>query len=262
MKLDSSISAIVTGGASGLGGATVRALRAHGVKVAIFDMNEKTGVPFAAETGSVYCNVNVTNEASVDAGFAQARAANGQERILVNCAGTGNAFKTAGRNKETGEIKSFPLEQFDRIIQINLVGTFRCIAKSAAGMLTLDVLPDGDRGAIVNTASVAAEDGQIGQAAYSASKGGVIGMTLPIARDLSAVGIRVNTVAPGLIDTPIYGEGEASEQFKENLQKGVLFPKRLGEPEQLASMVIECVTNSYMNAETIRVDGGIRMPPK
>jgi NADP-dependent 3-hydroxy acid dehydrogenase YdfG len=167
MKLDSSISAIVTGGASGLGGATVRALRAHGVKVAIFDMNEKTGVPFAAETGSVYCNVNVTNEASVDAGFAQARAANGQERVLVNCAGTGNAFKTAGRNKETGEIKSFPIDQFDRIIQINLVGTFRCIAKSAAGMLTLDVLPDGDRGAIVNTASVAAEDGQIGQAAYS-----------------------------------------------------------------------------------------------
>ena len=171
MKLDSSISAIVTGGASGLGGATVRALRAAGVKVAIFDMNEKTGTAFAAETGAVFCNVNVTSDASVDAGFAQARAANGQERILVNCAGTGNAFKTAGRNKETGEIKSFPLSEFDRIIQINLVGTFRCIAKSAAGMLTLPVLPDGDRGAIINTASVAAEDGQMGQAAYSASKG-------------------------------------------------------------------------------------------
>ncbi len=201
MKLDSSISAIVTGGASGLGGATVKALRAAGVKVAIFDMNEKTGSAFAAETGSVYCNVNVTNEASVDAGFAQARAANGQERILVNCAGTGNAFKTAGRNKETGEIKSFPLSEFDRIIQINLVGTFRCIAKSAAGMLTLPVLPDGDRGAIVNTASVAAEDGQMGQAAYSASKGGVIGMTLPIARDLSTEAIRVNTILPGLFNT-------------------------------------------------------------
>src|SRR6218665_2973763 len=203
MKLDSSISAIVTGGASGLGGATVRAPRAPGVKVAIFDMNEKTGTAFAAETGSVYCNVNVTNDASVDAGFAQARAANGQERILVNCAGTGNAFKTAGRHKETGEIKSFPLTEFDRIIQINLVGTFRCIAKSAAGMLTLPVLPDGDRGAIVNTASVAAEDGQMGQAAYSASKGGVIGMTLPIARDLSTEAIRVNTILPGLFNTPL-----------------------------------------------------------
>ena len=145
MKLDSSISAIVTGGASGLGGATVRALRAHGVKVAIFDMNEKTGVPFAAETGSVYCNVNVTNEASVDAGFAQARAANGQERILVNCAGVGGGAKTVSRDKQTGEIKEYPLDNFERIIGINLIGTFRCITKSAAGMLTLDLTEEGER---------------------------------------------------------------------------------------------------------------------
>jgi NADP-dependent 3-hydroxy acid dehydrogenase YdfG len=179
MKLDSSVSAIVTGGASGLGGATVKALRAQGVKVAIFDMNEKTGTAFAAETGAVYCNVNVTDDASVDAGFLAARAANGQERILVNCAGTGIAVKTAGRKKETGEISAHPLDGFNKIIQINLIGTFRCIAKSAAGMMTLDVMADGDRGAIVNTASVAAQDGQIGQAAYAASKGGVVGMTLP-----------------------------------------------------------------------------------
>ena len=260
MKLDSSISAIVTGGASGLGGATVRALRAHGVKVAIFDMNEKTGVPFAAETGSAYCNVNVTNEASVDAGFAQARAANGQERILVNCAGTGNAFKTAGRNKETGEIKSFPLEQFDRIIQINLVGTFRCIAKSAAGMLTLDVLPDGDRGAIVNTASVAAEDGQIGQAAYSASKGGVIGMTLPIARDLSTESIRVNTILPGLFNTPLLAG--APENVKAALAATVLNPKRLGMPDEYASLALQMIQNGYFNGESVRLDGGIRMQPR
>jgi NAD(P)-dependent dehydrogenase (short-subunit alcohol dehydrogenase family) len=147
--------------------------------------------------------VNVTDEASVDAGFAKARAAHGQERILVNCAGTGNAIKTASRSKEDGSIKHFPLDAFDLIIQINLVGTFRCIAKSAAGMLTLDPLEDGERGAIVNTASVAAEDGQIGQAAYSASKGGVVGMTLPIARDLMGEGIRVNTILPGIFDTPL-----------------------------------------------------------
>ena len=164
MKLDSSISAVVTGGASGLGEATVRALAAKGVKVAIFDMNEAKGEAVAKEVGGVFCKVNVTSDADVDAGFEKARAANGQERILINCAGTGNAAKTAGRDRNTGEIKHFPLDAFNMIIQINLVGTFRCIAKSAAGMLTLEPI-DGERGAIVNTASVAAEDGQMGQAA-------------------------------------------------------------------------------------------------
>jgi NAD(P)-dependent dehydrogenase (short-subunit alcohol dehydrogenase family) len=159
MKLDSGISAVVTGGASGLGEATARALAAEGVKVAIFDMNEEKGEAVAKELGGVFCNVNVTDEAAVDAGFEKARAAVGQERILINCAGTGNAIKTASRNKETGEIKHFPLDAFNLIIQINLVGTFRCIAKSAAGMMTLDPLEGGERGAIVNTASVAAEDG-------------------------------------------------------------------------------------------------------
>ncbi len=186
MKLDSTVAAVVTGGASGLGAATARALAAKGVKVAIFDLQEEKGLAMAAEIGGVFCEVNVTDDASVDAGFAKAREAHGQERILVNCAGTGNAIKTASRSKEDGSIKHFPLDAFNWIIQINLVGTFRCIAKSAAGMMTLDPQEDGDRGAIVNTASVAAEDGQIGQAAYSASKGGVVGMTLPIARDLGA----------------------------------------------------------------------------
>jgi NAD(P)-dependent dehydrogenase (short-subunit alcohol dehydrogenase family) len=260
MKLDSSIAAIVTGGASGLGGATVRALRAQGVKVAIFDMNEKTGTAFAAETGSVYCNVNVTDDASVDAGFAAARKANGQERILVNCAGTGVAFKTAGRKKETGEITSHPLDQFNKIIQINLIGTFRCIAKSAAGMLTLDVLPDGDRGAIVNTASVAAEDGQIGQAAYSASKGGVLGMTLPIARDLSTENIRVNTILPGLFNTPLLAG--LPDNVKGALAATVLNPKRLGDPDEYASLAIQMITNGYFNGECVRLDGGIRMAPR
>ncbi|MBI1339529.1 SDR family NAD(P)-dependent oxidoreductase [bacterium] len=260
MKLDSSVSAIVTGGASGLGEATVRALRAAGVKVAIFDMNDATGEKTAAATGSVFCKVNVTDEASVDAGFAKARAANGQERILVNCAGTGNAAKTASRAKDTGEIKHFPLNQFDLIIQINLVGTFRCIAKSAAGMLTLPPLPDGDRGAIVNTASVAAQDGQIGQAAYSASKGGVLGMTLPIARDLSGEAIRVNTIMPGIFDTPLLAG--APQNVRDALGASVPYPKRLGVPDEFASLAMEMIRNGYFNGECVRLDGAIRMAPR
>jgi len=169
VKLNSSISAVVTGGASGLGAATARMLASHGVKVALFDLNADLGEPLAAEIGGVFCQVNVTSTPEVDAAFAKSRAAIGQERILVNCAGVGGSVKTVSRDKQTREIKEYPLDNFERIIQVNLIGTFRCITKSAAGMLTLDVLPDGDRGAIVNTASVAAEDGQIGQAAYTAS---------------------------------------------------------------------------------------------
>jgi NAD(P)-dependent dehydrogenase (short-subunit alcohol dehydrogenase family) len=259
MKLDSSISAVITGGASGLGEATARLLASSGVKVAIFDMNEAKGEAVAQELGGVFCKVNVTSDAEVEAAFAKARAAIGQERILINCAGTGNAAKTAGRDRNTGEIKHFPLDQFDRIIQINLVGTFRCIAKSAAGMLTLDPI-DGERGAIVNTASVAAEDGQMGQAAYSASKGGVVGMTLPIARDLASEGIRVNTILPGIFDTPLM-QG-APPQVKEALAASVPFPKRLGAPEDYASLAVQMVTNSYFNGEDVRLDGAIRMAPR
>ena len=260
MKLDSSISAVVTGGASGLGAATARRLAASGVKVALFDLNAEKGEALAAELGGVFCLVDVTKEDSVDAGFAKARAAIGQERILVNCAGTGNAIKTAGRDKTTGEIKAFPTANFERIIQINLIGTFRCIAKSAAGMLTLPVLPDGDRGAIVNTASVAAQDGQMGQASYSASKAGVVGMTLPIARDLMAENIRVNTILPGLFNTPLL-QG-APENVKAALAASVPFPKRLGDPSEYAALAEFMITNGYMNAESVRIDGAIRMAPR
>ena len=253
-------SAIVTGGASGLGEATARALAQEGVKVAIFDMNAEKGEAVAADIGGVFCHVNVTSDESVDAGFAKARAAIGQERILINCAGTGNAAKTASRSRETGEIKHFPLDAFNMIIQINLVGTFRCIAKSAAGMLTLAPGPDGERGAIVNTASVAAEDGQMGQAAYSASKGGVVGMTLPIARDLMAEGIRVNTILPGIFNTPLMNA--APQNVKDALAASVPFPKRLGLPEEYASLALEMCRNSYFNGEDVRIDGAIRMAPR
>jgi NAD(P)-dependent dehydrogenase (short-subunit alcohol dehydrogenase family) len=260
MILDSSIAAIVTGGASGLGLATVKALRAQGVKVAIFDFNDAAGTAAASETGAIFCSVNVTSDESVDAGFAKARAANGQERILVNCAGTGNAVKTASRAKDTGEIKHFPLNQFELVIQINLIGTFRCIAKSAAGMLTLDTGADGDRGVIINTASVAAEDGQMGQAAYSASKGGVVGMTLPIARDLSGEGIRINTILPGIFNTPLMNA--APQAIKDALGASVPFPKRLGHPEEYAGLALEMMRNTYFNGEDVRLDGAIRMGPR
>ena len=260
MKLDSSIAAVVTGGASGLGEATARALAAKGVKVAIFDMNDNKGAALAAEIGGTFCQCNVTSEEEVDAAFAKARAAHGQERVLVNCAGTGNAFKTASRDKKTGEIKHFPIEGFNWIIQINLVGTFRCIAKSAAGMLSLEPLEDSERGAIVNTASVAAEDGQIGQAAYSASKGGVVGMTLPIARDLMGEGIRVNTILPGIFDTPLMNA--APPQVKEALAASVPFPKRLGKPHEYAQLAMTMIECGYFNGEDVRLDGAIRMAPR
>jgi len=261
MKLDSSIAAVVTGGASGLGEATSRALAEQGVKVAIFDMNDAKGEAVAKEIGGVFCLCNVTSDEDVDAAFAKAREAHGQERILINCAGTGNAFKTAGRDRKTGEIKHFPIEAFNWIIQINLVGSFRCLAKSAAGMMTLDPIGDhGQRGAIVNTASVAAVDGQVGQAAYSASKAGVVGMTLPIARDLMSEGIRVNTILPGIFNTPLMNG--APPQVKEALAASVPFPKRLGMPEEYAQLALTMVTNGYFNGEDVRLDGAIRMAPR
>jgi NAD(P)-dependent dehydrogenase (short-subunit alcohol dehydrogenase family) len=260
MKLNSSVAAVITGGASGLGEATARALAAQGVKVAIFDMNEQKGEAVAKELGGVFCKCNVTSEEDVDAAFAKAREAHGQERILVNCAGTGNAIKTASRDKQTGETKHFPLEFFNMIIQINLVGTFRCIAKSAKGMLDLEPMEDGERGAIVNTASVAAEDGQMGQAAYSASKGGVVGMTLPIARDLMGDGIRVNTILPGIFNTPLMNA--APPQVKDALAASVPFPKRLGNAEEYAQLALTMITNGYFNGEDVRLDGAIRMAPR
>ncbi len=251
------VTAVITGGASGLGAATARKLAARGARVAIFDFNVQAGEVLAAELGGVFCRVDVTSDEDVQAGFAQSRAALGQERVLVNCAGTGVAIKTASRDRKTGEIRAFPAADFNRIIQINLVGTFRCVAWSAAGMLSLDPGADGERGVIVNTASVAAEDGQIGQAAYSASKAAVAGMTLPIARDLMGEGIRVNAILPGLFDTPLL-QG-MPDQVRASLSASVPFPKRFGAPEEFARLVLEMVENGYFNGTQVRLDGAIRM---
>ena len=252
-------SAIVTGGASGIGAAAARQLAAKGAKVVVADLNAEKGEALAQEIGGAFVSVDVTDTEQIKAAVAKAEEL-GPVRVLVNSAGIGWAQRTVGRDGEFDSAAD--LGAFSKVIAINLIGTFDCIRLVGTAIARNEPTETGERGAIVNMASVAAFDGQIGQAAYSASKGGVVGMTLPVARDLAAVGIRVNTVAPGLIDTPIYGEGEAAEQFKAKLGESVLFPKRLGEPDELASMVVECVTNSYMNAETVRVDGGIRMPPK
>jgi NAD(P)-dependent dehydrogenase (short-subunit alcohol dehydrogenase family) len=258
MELNGS-SAVVTGGASGIGAAAARQLAAKGAKVVVADLQEEAGSAVADEIGGAFCKVDVTNTEDIMNAIEMATSM-GPLKALVNSAGIGWAQRTVGKDGSYDSAAN--LEAFQRVININLIGTFDCIRLGATAMSRNEPDEFGERGAIVNLASVAAFDGQIGQASYSASKGGVVGMTLPIARDLAAVGVRVNTVAPGLIDTPIYGEGEASEQFKANLQRGVLFPQRLGSPDELASMVVECITNSYMNAETIRVDGGIRMQPK
>jgi len=251
------VSAIVTGGASGIGLASAQRLVALGAKVVVVDMNEEKGQQVASDLKGRFVKADVSDEAQVQAAVEQAVEL-GPLRALLNAAGIGSAMRTVDR-----EGNPFKLDIFERVLRVNLIGTFNCIRLAAAAMAkTKPVDADGQRGAIVNLASVAAFDGQIGQAAYSASKGGVVGMTLPIARDLASIGVRVNTIAPGLIDTPIYGEGEASEKFKAHLGQSVLFPKRLGVGDELASMVVELLTNSYMNAEVIRVDGGIRMPPK
>jgi NAD(P)-dependent dehydrogenase (short-subunit alcohol dehydrogenase family) len=260
MKLDSSIAAVVTGGASGLGEATARALAAKGVKVAIFDRDADKGERIAAEIGGVFCQVDVTSDEAAEAAFAKAREAHGQERILVNCAGVANAVKTVGRDKETGAVKPYPIHQFELAIQINLIGTFRMIAKSAAGMAELDPMEDGEKGVIINTASVAAQDGQIGQAAYAASKAGVLGMALPIARDLMGEGIRVNTILPGVFKTPMVAM--MPDKVQDALAAQVPFPKRLGQSEEYARLALFMCENPYLNAEYVRLDGGIRMAPR
>ena len=256
----SGCAAVITGGASGLGEATARALAAEGVKVAVFDLNTERGEQLAAAIGGVFCQVDVTSAELVKACFAKPRAAHGQERILVNCAGIDGPRKTASRSKQTGEIREFPMEVFEKVLQVNLVGAFRCIVKAAAGMLTAEPLADGERGVIVNTASIAAVDGQAGQVAYSASKGGIVGMTLPIARDLMDEGVRVNTILPGIFDTPLMNA--APEKVKAGLAAGVPFPKRFGAPAEYASLVLEMCRNSYFNGEHVRLDGALRMAPR
>jgi NAD(P)-dependent dehydrogenase (short-subunit alcohol dehydrogenase family) len=253
----SETAAVVTGGASGLGESTVRALAAAGVKVAVFDLNRERGEAVSTEVGGVFCEVDITHEASVEAGFAKARAALGQERILVNCAGRGNSFKTASRSRETGQISRFPIEAFEKIVQINLIGTFRCISHAAAGMLTLSPLEDGERGVIISTASIAAEDGQQGQAAYASTKAGIVGLTLPVARDLMSSGIRVNSILPGIFDTPLFST--AKPELRAALEASVPFPKRLGRSPEFASLVLEICRNSYINGEHIRLDGALRL---
>ena len=252
-------SAIVTGAASGIGAAVARRLAAQGAIVVVADLQADKGEALAAEIGGVFAKVDVTDTEQITAAVTAA-AEIAPLRAVVNSAGIGWAQRTIGRD---GQIESaHDLAAFTKVIQINLIGTFDMVRQAASLMSRNEPDADGQRGAIVNMASVAAFDGQIGQAAYSSSKGGVVGMTLPVARDLSASGIRLNTIAPGLVDTPIYGEGPDAEAFKAKLGESVLFPKRLGVPDELASMVVECLTNSYMNGETVRVDGGIRMPPK
>ena len=252
-------SAIVTGGASGIGAASARRLAARGAKVVIADLNAEAGEALAAELGGAFVKVDVTDTAQIEAAVNKALEL-GPLWAAVNSAGIGSAQRTVGRDGEFASAHN--LDAYKKVIAINLVGTFDAVRLAATAMSRNEPNENGERGAIVNLASVAAFDGQIGQAAYSSSKGGVVGMTLPVARDLSAVGVRVNCIAPGLIDTPIYGTGPESEAFKAKLGESVLFPKRLGVPDELASMVEELITNSYMNAEVVRVDGGIRMPPK
>jgi NAD(P)-dependent dehydrogenase (short-subunit alcohol dehydrogenase family) len=252
-------SAIVTGGASGIGAASARQLAARGARVVVADLQADRGGRLAEEIDGAFVRVDVTNTEQIEAAVNRA-AELGPLRVLVNSAGIGGAQRTIGKDGQFASAHN--LDAYKKVIAVNLIGTFDCIRLAATAMSRNDPLDNGERGAIVSMASVAAFDGQIGQAAYSSSKGGVVGMTLPVARDLSAVGIRVNTIAPGLIDTPIYGEGKESEAFKAKLGESVLFPHRLGSPDELASMVVELVTNSYMNAEVVRVDGGIRMPPK
>lgn len=255
MKLDSSISAVVTGGASGLGAATAKTLAACGVKVALFDMNAELGEAVAAEIGGRFISVDVTSDDSVAAGFEAARAAHGIERILVNCAGIAPVSKTVSKGQP------HPLDMFEAVIRVNLIGTFRCIAQSSAAMSTLDpVTDDGERGVLISTASVAAFDGQIGQVAYAASKAGVSGLTLPVARDLSNLGIRAMTIAPGIFETPMLMT--VSESIRESLGNQVPFPSRLGKPQEFADLAIHICENSMLNGYTIRLDGAIRMAPR
>jgi NAD(P)-dependent dehydrogenase (short-subunit alcohol dehydrogenase family) len=252
-------SSLVTGGASGLGEAAARAIAARGASVVVVDLQDDKGRAVADDIGGVYARADVTDPEQVAAAVTTAEQ-RGPLRSLVAAAGIGWATRTIGRD---GEFSSaHDLDAFTKVLMVNVVGTFNSVRLAATAMSRAEPVEDGQRGAIVTLASVAAFDGQIGQAAYSASKGGIVGMTLPVARDLAVVGIRLNCVAPGLFDTPIYGEGEGAEEFKARLSRDVLFPKRLGRPDELASLVVELLTNGYANGEVIRLDGGARLQPK
>lgn len=261
MELRNDVAAVVTGGASGLGAATAAALASKGVKVCVLDLNETAGVEIADRIGGTFAKCDVTSEESVDAALAAARKAHGQERILVNCAGIAIAKRVVRRVKETGAIEPHDLASFAKVIQVNLVGTFLMTSKCAAGMLTLDALPpDGERGVIISTASVAAQDGQIGQVAYAASKGGVAAMTLPVARDLSRDGVRVCSILPGLFETPMFAG--LPEEARKSLAATVPFPSRLGDPSEYAKLAVHICENVMLNGVSIRLDGAIRLAPR
>ena len=253
-------SSIVTGGASGLGEAAARRLAARGARVVIVDLNDEKGLAVAGEIDGTYIRADVADTEQVIEAIKAAEDL-GPLRTLVTAAGIGWASRTVGRDGQFAS--AHDLGAFTKVLTVNLIGTFNCLRLAATAMSRLEAVDaDGSKGAIVTLASIAAFDGQIGQAAYSASKGGIVGMTLPVARDLAAIGVRLNCVAPGLIDTPIYGEGPASEAFKDTLKRDVVFPKRLGFPDELASMIVELLTNSYANGEVVRLDGAARLQPK
>ncbi|KIU30187.1 3-hydroxy-2-methylbutyryl-CoA dehydrogenase [Sphingomonas melonis] len=253
MNIDG-IAAIVTGGASGLGGGSAKRLAAQGAKVTIFDLNADLGTALAQEIGGHFVRVDVTDEQAVAGAIAEAEGVNGKARILVNCAGIGPPAKVIDRDGN-----ALPLASFSKIVTINLIGTFNVLSKFAAALHTAAPIGE-ERGVVINTASVAAYDGQIGQAAYAASKGGVVGMTLPIARELARYGIRVMTIAPGIFWTPLLAT--LPQEAQDSLGAQVPFPSRLGQPDEYAQLVESIVTNPMLNGETIRLDGAIRMAPR
>ena len=264
MKLEAGIAAVVTGGASGLGKASAQALADAGLKVAIFDINDDAGEAHAAAIGGTYHHVDILDEQSVEDGFAAARAANGQERVTVHCAMATKRGKTLGFDKETRSYKRLSTEDYAFGAQDILVASYRVASISALGMANAEPLnDDGERGSITLTASVAAEDGQIGQVTYGSCKAGVNGLVLPMARDLMDLGIRVNSVMPGIFNTPLFkGMKERNRAVWDQLNASVPFPKRLGEPEEFASLITEIARNTYINGHQFRLDGGIRMPPR
>jgi NAD(P)-dependent dehydrogenase (short-subunit alcohol dehydrogenase family) len=260
MIIDSSTAAVVTGGASGLGRATAQALAAAGVKVAIFDVNEAQGQEVAQAIGGLFCKVDITSEDSVVAGFAKARAAHGQERVLVHCAMTSRRGKTLAFSKEEGKLKRLPTTDYEYGVQGILVASYRLASLSAEGMANSPALEDGERGVVILTASVAAQDGQIGQVIYGSAKAGVNGLVLPLARDLSDLGIRVNSIMPGIFATPLMLG--AKQNVLDSLSASVPFPKRLGKPDEFASLALEMARNTYFNGQCVRLDGAIRMAPR
>ena len=264
MKIDNTIAAVVTGGASGLGRASAQALAAAGVKVAIFDISEEAGEALASQIGGIFCNVDIMSEESCEAGFAKARAAHGQERVVVHCAVVASGGKTVGFDKSTGDYKRAPTAGIETAALGIFVASYRVASIAALGMANAATLNDDDeRGCIILTSSAASQDGQIGQVAYGGGKGAVNSMVLPMARDLMDLGIRINAILPGTFATPpMLGVKEHAPAVFAGLEASVPFPKRLGKPEEFGSLVMELVRNAYFNGQLIRLDGAIRMPPK